>query len=87
MGATTRKTSRAAATSSLNSRRGAGKSMFRICNTSPRPAARIGDLVAIFQSGAYGLTASPVMFLGHPVPPEIFVADGRVGYRPICVSR
>ncbi len=42
------------------------------------PAARIGDLVAIFQSGAYGLTASPVMFLGHPVPPEIFVADGRV---------
>ncbi len=41
------------------------------------PAARIGDLVVIFQSGAYGLTASPVMFLGHPVPAEVLVADGR----------
>jgi diaminopimelate decarboxylase len=37
----------------------------------------VGDLVVIFQSGAYGLTASPVMFLGHPVPAEIMVADGR----------
>ena len=33
--------------------------------------AREGDLVAIFQSGAYGATASPSAFLGHPPPLEI----------------
>ncbi|MGH8218544.1 MAG: pyridoxal-dependent decarboxylase, exosortase A system-associated [Steroidobacteraceae bacterium] len=32
-----------------------------------------GDLVAIFQSGAYGLTASPLRFLGHPEPIELVV--------------
>ncbi|HEX2826044.1 MAG TPA: pyridoxal-dependent decarboxylase, exosortase A system-associated [Burkholderiales bacterium] len=36
-------------------------------------AAREGDLVAIFQSGAYGLTASPTAFLGHPAPVELLV--------------
>ncbi len=35
--------------------------------------AREGDLVAIFQSGAYGRTASPVNFLSHPPPVEILV--------------
>ncbi len=29
-------------------------------------AAEVGDLVAVFQSGAYGLTASPRAFLSHP---------------------
>ena len=37
------------------------------------PRAEVGDLVAIFQSGAYGLTASPTAFLGHPAPVEILV--------------
>jgi diaminopimelate decarboxylase len=37
------------------------------------PAAEVGDLVAIFQAGAYGLTASPTAFLGHPAPAEILV--------------
>jgi diaminopimelate decarboxylase len=37
------------------------------------PRAEIGDLVVLFQSGAYGLTASPVHFLSHPPPPEILV--------------
>src|SRR5260370_1472088 len=32
------------------------------------PKAEIGDLVGIFQSGAYGLSASPVGFLSHPAP-------------------
>lgn len=32
-----------------------------------------GDLLVIFQSGAYGLTASPTAFLGHPTPIEILV--------------
>lgn len=32
-----------------------------------------GDLVVVLQSGAYGLTASPTAFLGHPAPLEVFV--------------
>ena len=35
--------------------------------------AHEGDLVAVFQSGAYGLTASPTAFLGHPAPIELLV--------------
>jgi diaminopimelate decarboxylase len=33
--------------------------------------AHPGDLVVVFQSGAYGLTASPTAFLSHPPPAEI----------------
>lgn len=36
-------------------------------------SAEIGDLVVLFQAGAYGLTASPTAFLGHPAPAEILV--------------
>jgi diaminopimelate decarboxylase len=35
--------------------------------------AHPGDLVVVFQSGAYGLTASPLGFLGHPPPAEVLV--------------
>lgn len=35
--------------------------------------AEPGDLVVIFQSGAYGASASPQMFLGHPPVGEILV--------------
>lgn len=35
--------------------------------------ADVGDLVVILQSGAYGLTASPTAFLGHPTALEVFV--------------
>lgn len=37
------------------------------------PAAGVGDLIALFQAGAYGLTASPTAFLSHPAPVEILV--------------
>ena len=37
------------------------------------PQAEIGDLVVLFQAGAYGLTASPTAFLGHPHPVEVIV--------------
>ena len=37
------------------------------------PAAEIGDLVVVFQAGAYGRTASPTAFLSHPEPPEVLV--------------
>jgi diaminopimelate decarboxylase len=35
--------------------------------------ADIGDLVVVFQSGAYGLTASPEHFLSHPPAVEVLV--------------
>lgn len=37
------------------------------------PDADIDDLIVIFQAGAYGLTASPTAFLGHPAPAEVLV--------------
>jgi diaminopimelate decarboxylase len=37
------------------------------------PHAEIGDLIVVFQAGAYGLTASPTAFLGHPLPLEVLV--------------
>jgi diaminopimelate decarboxylase len=35
--------------------------------------AEAGDLVVVFQSGAYGLTASPTAFLSHPAAREVLV--------------
>jgi diaminopimelate decarboxylase len=37
------------------------------------PFADVGDLVVVFQAGAYGLTASPTAFLSHPAPVEVLV--------------
>jgi diaminopimelate decarboxylase len=37
------------------------------------PRAEPGDLLVIFQSGAYGATASPTAFLSHPPPVEVVV--------------
>jgi diaminopimelate decarboxylase len=37
------------------------------------PVAREGDLVVVFQSGAYGASASPQAFLGHPRCAEVLV--------------
>ena len=42
-------------------------------NNVDLPHAEIGDLIAVFQSGAYGLSASPTAFLSHPAPFEILV--------------
>lgn len=35
--------------------------------------AQPGDLIVVFQSGAYGLSASPTAFLSHPPPAEVLV--------------
>ena len=40
------------------------------------PDVTAGDVVAILQSGAYGLSASPVGFLSHPMPAEVLVRAG-----------
>ena len=37
------------------------------------PVAGEGDLVVVFQSGAYGASASPQAFLGHPACVEVLV--------------
>ena len=37
------------------------------------PHACPGDLVIVFQSGAYGASASPQAFLGHPTAIEVLV--------------
>lgn len=37
------------------------------------PHADVGDLIVVYQAGAYGLTASPTAFLGHPAPVEVLV--------------
>ncbi len=42
------------------------------------PEADIGDYVAVFASGAYGLSASPINFLSHPHAAEIVVKGGKV---------
>lgn len=44
-----------------------------LANQMELPRAEPGDLVVVFQSGAYGLTASPTAFLGHPAPQEVLV--------------
>lgn len=45
----------------------------RLADRVALPAAQVGDLVAIFLAGAYGVTASPTAFLGHPPPLEMLV--------------
>lgn len=35
------------------------------------PRAEVGDLIAVFLAGAYGATASPAAFLGHPPAVEL----------------
>ncbi len=41
------------------------------------PSLRPGDLVGVARSGAYGPSASPVLFLSHGYPAEVLVIDGR----------
>jgi diaminopimelate decarboxylase len=40
------------------------------------PRIDVGDLIGVFQSGAYARSASPLGFLSHPPPPEVWVAHG-----------
>ncbi len=42
------------------------------------PEARVGDVIAVAQSGAYGLTASPTRFISHPEPREVLRSGDRL---------
>jgi diaminopimelate decarboxylase len=44
-----------------------------LADAATLPRADVGDLVVVFQAGAYGLTASPTAFLSHPTPIEVLV--------------
>ncbi|NBH07253.1 type III PLP-dependent enzyme, partial [Amycolatopsis sp. SID8362] len=50
------------------------------------PELSPGDLVAVPNVGAYGLSASLVAFLGHPLPVEVVVDGDRPG-SPARTSR
>ena len=45
----------------------------RLADRVALPKAAVGDVIAIFASGAYGATASPAAFLGHPPVRELLV--------------
>ncbi|MEO5939043.1 MAG: pyridoxal-dependent decarboxylase, exosortase A system-associated [Sphingomonas sp.] len=46
----------------------------RLADQVELPIAQPGGVIAVFMAGAYGLSASPHDFLGHPKPAEILVA-------------
>jgi diaminopimelate decarboxylase len=49
----------------------------RLADRVTLPVAGPGDIVAVFLAGAYGLSASPSAFLGHPKPTESLANPGQ----------
>jgi len=45
----------------------------RLADQVELPLAQSGDVIAVFMAGAYGLSASPLEFLGHSRPAELLV--------------
>lgn len=43
----------------------------RLADRVALPRGAVGDVIAVFMAGAYGLTASPAAFLGHPAPQQV----------------
>jgi len=44
----------------------------------PVESPRIGDAIAFLNSGSYGFTSSPLLFLGHKTPAELLVEENNV---------
>jgi diaminopimelate decarboxylase len=44
---------------------------------APLAQPRVGDLIAVLDSGAYGFTESMPLFLSHPIPAEVAVRGGQ----------
>jgi diaminopimelate decarboxylase len=42
------------------------------------PHLEIGNVIAIENSGAYGLTSSPTRFISHPEPREAIIEAGKL---------
>ena len=53
-----------------------------LAHAAALPALHPGDVLAFPAAGAYGLTAAPAGFLGHPVPAEIALAGGALTLLP-----
>ncbi|WEK03711.1 MAG: type III PLP-dependent enzyme [Candidatus Devosia phytovorans] len=53
-------------------------SIDRLAAGAELPVLTAGDLIAIHPSGAYGPTASPMNFISHPLPRELFAEGGQV---------
>ena len=51
-------------------------SIDRLAGGVELPRLEEGDLVAVHNSGAYGLTASPIHFISHAAPHEALVVQG-----------
>nr|WP_114466856.1 pyridoxal-dependent decarboxylase, exosortase A system-associated [Pseudorhodoferax soli] len=45
----------------------------KLAEQAPLADVSVGELVVVFQSGAYGITASPQQFLSHPPSAEVLV--------------
>jgi diaminopimelate decarboxylase len=56
-----------------------------LAEASPLPPLALGDVLAFPNAGAYGLTASPLVFHGHPAPAEVAFAGTSV--EPIRVRQ
>lgn len=53
-------------------------SIDRLANGVMLPELSEGDVIAVHNSGAYGLTASPFQFISHPAPREILVEGSKM---------
>jgi len=53
-------------------------SIDRLARGCLLPRVQEGDLIAVHNSGSYGLTASPVLFIGHGLPSEVFIESGQL---------
>jgi diaminopimelate decarboxylase len=53
-------------------------SIDRLASGVELPHLSAGDVVAIHASGAYGLTASPIYFISHPLPREVLVESEKM---------
>ncbi len=56
-----------------------------LANKANLPDTRVGDVLAVGSSGAYGFSASPMHFISHPAPRELLVelSDGKEQIRDI----
>jgi diaminopimelate decarboxylase len=44
----------------------------------PIESPRVGDVIAFLNSGSYGFTSSPLLFLGHETPVELLLTDDEI---------
>jgi diaminopimelate decarboxylase len=53
-------------------------SIDRLASGIELPHVEEGDVIAIHNSGAYGLTASPIHFISHAPPAELLICEGSI---------